>query len=320
MGIMIYRDDSWSRAECGCISRGDIMGLDRKLDRWLIEYLILHASEQIAKRAMRKYGIDEMPEERINVDDPDDEIYRTYFVLREQAEREDDCDVLRDHAFRRRNDDMSRFAFCRLTGFSWPSDECDAYSYRTYCCGLKSDIFREDIEDLCREMTEQDGPFAAEAKEWLAKLPDISDETLDEWASAKTERREYLNPHEALTALLAPSDGSTDLSEEELHQKMRGAADAWILMNYEEKCGKLSRRRYLEITDPFIRGVREVLGQFIRDMIPDTAEAVKAVLITGRAMPRDLTREKIIEIIRSNEDDDPLHAYYRELAEKYSID
>ena len=319
MGIKIYRDNNWYKAECGCISRSDIMGLDRNEDWRLIDFLILHAREPLTKMLMRKYRIEEMPEETINVDDPEDEIYRTYFVLREQAAREEDYSVLKKAAFGSRRESMSRFAFCRLTGFSWPPSECDAYSYRTYWCGLKSDVLREDIEDLCHKMIEEDGPFADEAREWLARLPEISDEALDEWASEKTERREFRNPHEALKSLLKAADGSAELSEEELCERIRGAADAWILMNYEERFGKLGRRRLLEITDPYIRGVREALEQFTRDMIPDTSEAVRAVLITGGVMPQDLTRERILEIISYAPDADSLHAYFLELAHQHAI-
>lgn len=319
MGAYIYRDDKWDEMQYGVISRQDIMRLDREEDRYLIEWFVLHAREPINKIAMHKYGITEMPEETVNVDDPDDETFRTYYILREQAARENSYEVLRHHAFCSRRDDMSRFAFCRLTGFSWLPDECDAYSYRTYWCGLMSDVMREDIEDLCREMIEKNGPFAEEAREWLAKLPDISEEQLDEWASWKNERKEPTNPREKLKAVMRSADGSTELSDEELKEKIRGAADAWILINYEKTHGRPTRRRLREITDPFIRAARELIGKLDWEMIPDTAEAVTAVLIIGGAMPRDLTREEIIEIVHSESDGNPLHGYYLELAEKYDI-
>lgn len=319
MGAYIYRDDKWDEMQYGVISRQDIMRLDPEEDRYLIEWFVLHAREPINKIAMHKYGITEMPEELVNVDDPGDETFRTYYVLREQAARESSYEVLREHAFGDRWNDMSRFAFCRLTGFSWPPDECDAYSYRTYWCGLMSDVMREDIEDLCCEMIEKDGPFAPEAAEWLTELPDISEEKLDDWASWKTERKEPSSPNIRLKPMMRAADGSEELSDEELHKKIRGAADAWILKNYEKRCGRSTRRKFREITDPYICLVHELIGKLDWEMIPDTTEAVTAVLLIGGAMPHDLTRERISEIIYEESDMDPLHRYYLELAEKYDI-
>ena len=60
MGIKIYRDNNWYKAECGCISRRDMMGLDRREDWRLIDYLILHTQEPLKKMIMRKYRIEEM--------------------------------------------------------------------------------------------------------------------------------------------------------------------------------------------------------------------------------------------------------------------
>ena len=116
---------------------------------------------------MRQYGIAEMPEEPVNIDDPEDEIYHTYFVLREQVEREDDAEVLKTVAFRKQRDSLGRFAFCCLTGYSWPPSECDAYSYRTYECERCIGMTDEDVRAFCTEMIQCGGPFADEAKEVL---------------------------------------------------------------------------------------------------------------------------------------------------------
>lgn len=343
MGVKIYRDNNWYRIKCGEISRRDTLGLDSEKDRYLINYLILNSSDAIRNQIMRRKSIEELPEETVNIDDPDDETYRTYFVLREQVQREPDLDVLRNAAFSGFRDDLSRFAFCRLTGFSWPSSECDAYSYRTYFCGLKSDVMREDIEEICFDMIEADGPFAEEAKGWLTELSAISDEELDEWASEDTEEEEALRPHEVLKKLMAPgygkiekaemgnihdgeagsrygsATGSMELSKEELAAKIRGAADAYILMVYEEKNGMLPRLTRKDVTDPFIREVAKVLKQLNRDMVKDPVEAAVAVLLTGRAMPKGMTRKEIAEIVWSESDGSPMHSWFLDIAHQHGI-
>ena len=116
MGVKIFRENNWDRLEAGMISLWDIRGLDREKDRRLIEYLILKGRDRLKEKIMRQYGIAEMPEEPVNIDDPEDEIYRTYFVLREQVEREDDAEVLKTVAFRKQRDSLGRFAFRSPTG------------------------------------------------------------------------------------------------------------------------------------------------------------------------------------------------------------
>ncbi|MBE5999421.1 MAG: hypothetical protein E7233_13475 [Lachnospiraceae bacterium] len=170
MGVKIFREENWDRIEAGMISLWDIRDLDRRKDRRLIEYLILKGRDRLKEKVMRQYGITEMPEEPVNIDDPDDEIYRTYYVLCEQVEREDDVEALKASAFRKYRDSRSTFAFCYLTGYSWPPSECDAYSYRTYDCGRCKDMTDEDNVDFCIEMIRRSGPFAREAEEVLQRL------------------------------------------------------------------------------------------------------------------------------------------------------
>ena len=170
MGVKIFREDNWDRLEAGMITLWDIRGLDREKDYQLIEYLILHGRARLKEKIMRQYGITEMPEERVNVDDPSDEIYRTYGVLLEQVEREDDVQALKTAAYRKPRDSRSMFAFCYLTGYSWLPSECDAYSYRTYDCGRCSGMTDEDVLDFCDEMIKRGGPFADEAKEVRRRL------------------------------------------------------------------------------------------------------------------------------------------------------
>ena len=124
MGIKIFRDDNWHRITNGIISRKDIMHLNREKDKVLIRYLIAHATEpcrsSMMKYAAEKYSLDEMPEPPENIDDPNDAHYEVYFVLQEQVAREEDADVLKDAALNNSDYDMAAFAFCRLTGYSFP--------------------------------------------------------------------------------------------------------------------------------------------------------------------------------------------------------
>ena len=139
MGVKIFRDDNWKRIRSGDISRMDIMHLDGEKDRELIGYLIAHAPEprrrSMMQYASEKYGVDAFPEPRINIDDPEDDLFWEYAVLREQVVREEDRDIL-EAALHDPDHSVAAFAFCRLTGYSFTPDECDAYSYRTFSCDI----------------------------------------------------------------------------------------------------------------------------------------------------------------------------------------
>ena len=171
MGVKVFRDDNWNRIANGVIFRKDIMHLDGEKDRELIGYLIAHAPEpcrsSMIKYASEKYGMDELPQPHQNTDDPDDPYYEEYFVLQEQVIREDDADVLKEAALHGLHYDLAAFAFCRLTGYGFPPDGCDAYSYRTFDCGILPGITEEDIGDFCRMMIAERGRFANVAEECL---------------------------------------------------------------------------------------------------------------------------------------------------------
>ncbi len=173
MGVKIFRDDNWNRISSGIISRRDIMHLDGEKDRELIGYLICHAPAlcglSMLKYACEKYGIDEMPEPLKNIDDPEDPYYAEYFVLQEQVVREEDADVLKETALHGSNYDMAAFAFCRLTGYSFPASDCDAYSYRTFSCDILPGMTTEDIRDFCRRLIMEGGPLKNAAEECNAK-------------------------------------------------------------------------------------------------------------------------------------------------------
>ena len=176
MGVKIFRDDNWNRIKSGIISRKDIMHLNREKDKVLIGYLISHATEpcrqSMMKFAAEKYSLYDFPEQQKNIDDPNDPYYEEYLVLQEQVIREDDADVLKEAAFHSSNYDMAAFAFCRLTGCSFPPSECDAYSYRTFDCGIMPRTTAEDVREFCRRVIEERGRFANVAEERLRDQKD----------------------------------------------------------------------------------------------------------------------------------------------------
>lgn len=173
MGVRIFRDDNWSRIKNGVIFRKDIMHLDGEKDRELIGYLIAHAPEpcrrDMTEYIAKKYGMNEPPKPHRNIDDPGNPHYEDYYVLQEQVVLEDDYDVLKDVALHGSNYDMAAFAFCRLTGYSFSPSACDAYSYRTFDCGLMPGITNEDIREFCQMMIAEEGRFKDAAEEWLRR-------------------------------------------------------------------------------------------------------------------------------------------------------
>lgn len=186
--MQIFRRENWDRWEYGPYHKADFR-LDPEKDCWLLQYLLSHCARTQRKREMARLGLDALPAPPVNIDDPDDKDYAPYIMLREQVMREDDYWALRAAILDAPNGMMRRFAFCRLTGYSWPFVACDAYSYRTWDCGLKSGVTREDIKDLCRELVDAKTPFARQAEEWLERLPTFSDDDLARWASDRTERK-----------------------------------------------------------------------------------------------------------------------------------
>ena len=165
MGIKVFRDNHWERIKNGLIGNKDILGLDTDKDELLIHYIILHAPEKVASRCMKKYGIEKV-KSFINIDDSNDSLYPEYCVLEEQVFYEDSIEVLKEKAFGK--DRMpGAFAFCRLTGYSFVPDACDAYSYRTYACGCIEKMDKEAIKAFCQEMIEKNGPFQKEANNIL---------------------------------------------------------------------------------------------------------------------------------------------------------
>ncbi|MBR0461838.1 MAG: hypothetical protein IJJ00_03875, partial [Erysipelotrichaceae bacterium] len=88
-------------------------------------------------------------------------------VLHEQVLREEDRDALIAAALHGLDRSVSAFAFCRLTGYSFPVNECDAYSYRTFDCGIMPGMTEDDIREFCRMMIAEGALFKDAAKECL---------------------------------------------------------------------------------------------------------------------------------------------------------
>ena len=63
----------------------------------------------------------------------------------------------------------------------------------------------------------------------------------------------------------------------------------------------------------------EILKQMDRRMITDEADAVIAVLCSGRAMGNDLTREWIRETVRAGDGSDSQHGYFLGLADRCGL-
>lgn len=171
MGVRVFRDNHWIRIKSGAISRRDLLGLDRDLDRELIAYLISHAPESchasMLKYAMDHYDLKEPHAPLVNADDPTDFRFWDYAVLREQIERETDYEILKAAALQKSEYDLAAFAFFRLTGMKFPSSVSDASSYRTYECGLLPGITEEQINEMIRTMIEERGLFKDVAMECM---------------------------------------------------------------------------------------------------------------------------------------------------------
>ena len=317
MGIEIFRRENWDRWESGPYNVVDFI-LDPEKDRWLIQYLLAHGSEVQRRRMMIKFGYDKPPAPPVNIDDPGDEAYAPYMLLREQVMREDDYWTLKTAILEAPDAMMRRFAFCRLTGFSWPSDACDAYSYRTYACGLKSQVSREDIEDLCRDLVYQNGRFARRAAEWLEKLPAITDGELAEWASGKTERKYDNEPDALLRKRMLPSGNVSE--REDLEDKICGIFDAYIFQKYQ--------RKYLYGSGVVFReAVEESFTEYInhrldrREKPYKTLEAaVSELMRAGDRDISDLTDREISRIAWSISPRKRQHSYFLWMAYWYAID
>ena len=291
--------------------------LDKEKDKLQLTYLAVYGKNNVQRFAMRRLGVKEIPALPVNPEDPQDDQYAPYMVLREQVMRESDYWVLKKAAFHAPRP-LNKFAFCRLTGCSWISDGDHASSYRTCSCGLKRDVSREDIVDLCREMIYKKGPFQRNAARWLEKLADISDEELAEMASEKTERRFDSEPDNLLHKWMRPSEGCSE--ETDLKLKICAIFDAYIMWEYSKEFLSGSGVLQREAMDDSLSDSLCSWFNYTQEPAGDVLTAIEELLAAGGRSAPDLTRERLKEIAWNVCEQSPQHSYFIYMAYWYGYE
>lgn len=116
-----------------------------------------------------------------------------YWTQYGRFENEHDISYLRKLAFGQRNM-ASKFAFSRLTGYTFPAPENDTYSYKRYNTGIARGLSSEDVKGLCQEMIDKSGSFSKEAGIYINQVPRnlytlVQDYTLDNAVNVLTDKR-----------------------------------------------------------------------------------------------------------------------------------
>ena len=315
MGIDIFKRENWSRWEAGPYESADLR-LDAEKDRELLRHILRHCTELQRRRLMIRHHIKEISAPPVNLDDESDADYAPYAVLREQVMREDDYWTLKA-ALEAPNAMMRRFAFCRLTGYRWPAAACDAYSYKTYDCGLKREVSREDIEDLCRELIDERSRFARRAAEWLERLPSFTDDELVEWAAGKTERRWDDDPDELLRKHLRKAEHASE--EEDMEDKICAIFDAYIFRKYQRHhlygSGVVLREAVEDELTKRIADRLEKMKSYYRDFETAFSEIMKVGERELDLAPSEVTRLAWSISPRSRQ-----HSFFLWMAYWYGID
>lgn len=304
IGIKIFREDNWDRWMEDDFIRTDTRRLNRRKDRYLLEYMAVYGNPDVSKWAMKALGVSEVPDSvgGIGCAYIEDKIYQRHFVEHEQVMRETDYWALEKAAYEAPYE-LAWPAFCRITGISCLDPPVvDIYNPGPY--GLKSDMSREDIEQLCREMIERNGQFAYEAKEWLEKLPEISDEMLAEWAAPKTERSWDSDPTERLKGYYM--DETKEASGEEI---IRSIYDAFMFRQYADVHPRSTGFIFDETLDWFARRVVEWYDRRRRRPVSLAASVNLVMRACGEACD-DLTEEKIREAAYKETEDKRGHGFY----------
>ncbi len=291
--------------------------LDKEKDKLQLTYLAVYGRNNVQRYAMRRLGTSEIPALPVNPEDQNDDQYAPYMVLREQVMRESDYWVLKKAAFHAPKP-LGKFAFCRLTGCSWISDEDHAYSYRTYSCGLKRDVSREDIVDLCREMINETGPFQRNAAGWLEKMAAISDEELAEMASEKTERRFDGEPDSLLRKWMRPSEGCSE--ETDLKLKICAIFDAYIMWEYSKHFLSGSGVLQREAMDDSLSNNLYRWFNYTKEPAGDVLTTIEEILDAGGRSAPDMTPERIKEIAWNVCEQSPQHSYFLYMAYWYGYE
>lgn len=311
-----FLEENWIRWEEKDFSRLStiLLALIKDKDKQLLTYLAVYGTNNVKTYAMRKLGVSEVPALPVNPDDPEDDGYAPYLVLREQVMRESDYWVLKNAAFHAPKP-MSRFAFCRLTGCNWIPEDEQAYSYRDYSCGLKCDVSREDIEDLCREMIKEKGPFQRNAARWLKQLADISDEQLAEMASERTERRFDRDPDQILLQWMSPSMSYPE--EMDLKLKICAIFDAYIMWEYSKHFPHGSGVLQSEAMNDFLSDRLHSRFKHTQEPAGNVLAAIEEILSAGGRLTPDLTPERIKEIAWNVCEHSAQHSYFLYMAYWY---
>ena len=106
---------------------------------------------------------------------------------------EDNIPYLRMLVFGQRNM-ASKFAFSRLTGYTFPVPENDSYSYKRYATGVARGLTSEDVKCFCQEMIEESGTFVKEAEIYINRIPRylyniVQNYNLDDTVNVLTDKR-----------------------------------------------------------------------------------------------------------------------------------
>ena len=177
-----------------CYSSPEVLKLDPKEDRRLLEAIARYGQGTLKKAALKRLGIKESSEEE-TADGFRDELY---FILQEQIQRVRSISVLKE-AIRSGSLMHALFAFCRLSGCSFPSLDNDALSHRTYACGCfeeQSDVQRlmnfRDYSPLIRKYASPKTARMKLHRPWLVQefrvnnpLNLLSDSALQSWIVQK---------------------------------------------------------------------------------------------------------------------------------------
>ena len=308
MAIGLFNEENWDRLEDNYFSRVDFRNLDMVKDSILFSYMLVHAKEKISSSVMQQHGLKQIPELPVKIRTAYDELYLLYLLLQEQVRREDSIHVLKEAAYNAPYEDMRRFAFCRLTGYAYPSGW-------TYSCGLKEGMNRERIEEFCREMISRDGPLKLEAEERLEELKDVSDETLAVLSSLHTERGWDDTAEERLKKALRPAKG-TDL-QDDLEDKVRLLFDAYIYEVCDTAYGRYPGAVFKEAPHLFT----ESLMRWVRKHAKNEkySSMIMKGLAAGDRMTSDLTEEDMETIVWAASKRSPQHSYFLWMAYWYAI-
>ncbi len=154
MDSKLYQRENWNLMDPELIhflySSVEIKKLHPSKDLLLLENLARNGDGTRKKMAYRVLKIEEEPE--IRGEYVRDGFYdEMYWLLREQVQRVEDIGLLKA-AIWEAPDMKARFAFVRLTGYIFKTDEHSDYSYRDYRLDAAPMLPAGEIEAFCNEV------------------------------------------------------------------------------------------------------------------------------------------------------------------------